>query len=216
MFQLNWLWQNLKGDRVRYILALCLSVVGSSLTIINPYIGQRIVDTFIAGDNAVQNLTDKRAPLIGLCIGMIGFSLARTGLAYFTTLLYERASQNMLYRVRIYLYNKIQGQDMHYYDRNRTGDLMTKMTGDLDMVRHSMAWIIKTIIESLTVFLAAVVYFFFIDVGLTLWYATSVAADFYRSIYFRQTCTPDVHRPSGTAVTAQYNNPGKYCRQPCR
>jgi ATP-binding cassette subfamily B protein len=36
-------------------------------------------------------------------------------------------------------------------------------------VRHSIAWIIKTIIESLTVFAAAVVYFFFIDVGLTLW-----------------------------------------------
>jgi ATP-binding cassette, subfamily B, multidrug efflux pump len=169
MFQLRWLWHNLKGDRVRYILALCLSVVGSSLTIINPYIGQRIVDTFIAGHDAIQNLTRERSLLIVLCLGMIGFSLLRTGLAYFTTLLYERASQNMLYRVRIYLYNKIQGQDMHYYDRNRTGDLMTKMTGDLDMVRHSLAWIIKMIIESLTVFAAAVVYFFFIDVKLTLW-----------------------------------------------
>ncbi|QJD84620.1 ABC transporter ATP-binding protein [Cohnella herbarum] len=169
MFQLKWLWQNLLGDRVRYIFALCLSVVGSSLTIINPYIGQRIVDTFIAGDNAAQNLTDERALLIGLCLGMIGFSLLRTGLAYFSTMLYERASQNMLFRVRIYLYNKIQNQDMKYYDHNRTGDLMTKMTGDLDMVRHSMAWIIKTVIESLTVFAAAVVYFFFIDVGLTLW-----------------------------------------------
>ncbi|RUS42222.1 ABC transporter ATP-binding protein [Cohnella sp. AR92] len=169
MFQLKWLWHNLLGDRTRYILALCLSVVGSSLTIINPYLGQRIVDTFITGGDALTNLTDKRGLLIGLCIGMIGFSLLRTGLSYFTTLLYERASQNMLYRIRIYLYNKIQGQDMSYYDRNRTGDLMTKMTGDLDMVRHTMAWIIKTIIESLTVFLAAVVYFFYIDVELTLW-----------------------------------------------
>ncbi len=169
MFQLKWLWHNLRGDRTRYILALCLSVVGSSLTIINPYIGQRIVDTFISGDDAVRHLTEERSLLIGLCLGMIGFSLLRTGLAYFTTLLYERASQNMLYRVRIYLYNKIQGQDMHYYDHNRTGDLMTKMTGDLDMVRHTMAWIIKTIIESLTVFAAAVVYFFYIDVALTWW-----------------------------------------------
>ncbi|MBB6689993.1 ABC transporter ATP-binding protein [Cohnella xylanilytica] len=169
MFQLKWLWHNLRGDRTRYILALCLSVVGSSLTIINPYIGQRIVDTFISGDDALRNLTEERSLLIGLCLGMIGFSLLRTGLAYFTTLLYERASQNMLYRVRIYLYNKIQGQDMHYYDHNRTGDLMTKMTGDLDMVRHTMAWIIKTIIESLTVFAAAVVYFFYIDVALTWW-----------------------------------------------
>lgn len=46
---------------------------------------------------------------------------------------------------------------------------MTKMTGDLDMVRHSMAWIFKTIIESLTIFIAAVIYFFTIDAQLTLW-----------------------------------------------
>jgi ATP-binding cassette, subfamily B, multidrug efflux pump len=169
MFQLKWLWHNLRGDRVRYICALILSVVGCSLTIINPYIGQRIVDTFITGDDAAHHLTSQRSLLITLCLGMIGFSLLRTGLAYFTTLMYERASQNMLYRVRIYLYNKIQGQDMHYYDRNRTGDLMTKMTGDLEMVRHTMAWIFKTIIESLTVFLAAVVYFFYIDAELTWW-----------------------------------------------
>jgi len=169
MFQLKWLWQNLKGDRVRYVLALLFSVVGSSLTIVNPYIGQLIVDTFITGADAAQKLTDERALLIGLCLGMIGFSLLRTGLAYFTTLMYERASQNMLYRIRIFLYNKIQGQDMHYYDHNRTGDLMTKMTGDLDMVRHTMSWIFKTIIESLTVFVAAVAYFFYIDAALTWW-----------------------------------------------
>lgn len=169
MFELKWLWKNLEGDRTRYILALCLSVVGSSLMIVNPYIGQRIVDTFIANDNALQNLTEERGLLIMLCLGMIGFSLLRTGLAYLTTMQYEWSSQNMLYRVRVFLYNKIQEQDMNYYDHNRTGDLMTKMTGDLDMVRHSMAWIIKTIIESLTIFLAAVIYFFTIDVELTLW-----------------------------------------------
>lgn len=169
MFELKWLWQNLQGDRTRYIIALCMSVVGSSLTIVNPYLSQRIVDTFIAGDHAVQNLSDKRGLLIALCLGMIGFSLLRTGLSYFTMMQYEHASQNMLYRVRIFLYNKIQGQDMHYYDHNRTGDLMTKMTGDLDMVRHTMAWIVKTIIESVTIFAAAVVYFFSIDAVLTWW-----------------------------------------------
>lgn len=169
MFELKWLWQNLEGDRTRYVTALFLSVVCSSLTIVNPYIGQRIVDTFITGDNALQNLTQERGLLIMLCLGMIAFSLLRTGLSYVTTMQYEQSSQNMMYRIRIFLYNKIQGQDMKYYDHNRTGDLMTKMTGDLDMVRHSMAWIIKTIIESLTIFLAAVIYFFTIDVELTLW-----------------------------------------------
>ncbi|CAM3902830.1 ABC transporter ATP-binding protein [Cohnella lubricantis] len=169
MFEIKWLWNNLQGNRVRYLLALCLSVVGSALTIANPYLGQLIIDTFISNEDARQNLIDQRGLLIALALGMIGFSLLRTGLAYVTTMQYERSSQNMLYNIRIYLYNKIQGQDMEYYDRNRTGDLMTKMTGDLDMVRHSMAWIIKTIIESLTIFVAAVIYFFTIDAVLTLW-----------------------------------------------
>jgi ATP-binding cassette subfamily B protein len=169
MFEIKWLWQNLQGNRARYILALCLSVAGSSLTIANPYLSQLIIDTFITGDDARRNLADHRGLLIALCLGMIGFSLLRTGLAYVTTMQYERSSQNMLYRVRIYLYNKIQGQDMEYYDHNRTGDLMTKMTGDLDMVRHSLAWIMKTIVESLTIFVAAVIYFFAIDAVLTLW-----------------------------------------------
>jgi ATP-binding cassette subfamily B protein len=169
MFELKWLWQNLEGGRARYIMALCLSVVGSSLTIVNPYLSQRIVDTFIAGPDAHQNLTQERGLLIALCLGMIGFTLLRTGLAYFTYMQYERSSQNMLYRIRIYLYNKIQGQDMDYYNHNRTGDLMTRMTGDMDMVRHSLAFIIKSIIESVTIFVAAVIYFFSIDTELTLW-----------------------------------------------
>lgn len=169
MFELKWLWLNLKGDRARYIVALFLSVAGSALTIVNPYLSQRIVDTFIAGDDALNNLTQQRGLLIMLSLGMIGFTLLRSGLAYVTMMQYERSSQNMFYRIRIYLYNKIQGQDQEYYDRNRTGDLMTKMTGDLEMVRHTMSWIIKTIIESVTIFAAAIVYFFMIDTALTLW-----------------------------------------------
>lgn len=190
MFELKWLWQNLAGDRTRYILALCLSVVCSSLTIVNPYIGQRIVDTFIAGDHAMQNLTQERGLLIALCLAMVGFSLLRTGLSFITTMQYERSSQNMMYRIRIFLYNKIQGQDMHYYDHNRTGDLMTKMTGDLDMVRHSMAWIIKTIIESLAIFVAAVIYFFTIDAVLTLWLLILSPAIFVVAYLFAKRVRP--------------------------
>lgn len=190
MFELKWLWQNLEGNRTRYLVALFLSVVGSTLTIVNPYISQRLVDTFISNDNALQNLTDKRGLLIALCLGMIGFSLLRTGLAYLTTMQYELASQNMLYKVRIFLYNKIQGQDMEYYDHNRTGDLMTKMTGDLDMVRHTMAWIIKTIIESVTIFVAAIVYFLTIDAELTLWLLTLAPPIFLVAFLFAKKVRP--------------------------
>jgi ATP-binding cassette, subfamily B, multidrug efflux pump len=169
VFELKWLWKNLEGNRIRYGVALLLSVIGSSLTIVNPYISQRIIDTFITGEDAAAKLTDERGLFIMLCLGMIGFALLRTGLGYLTMMQYEWASQNMMYKVRTYLYSKIQEQDKEYFDQHRTGDLMTRMMGDLDMVRHSLSWIVKTIIESLTIFVAAVGYFFYIDAVLTMW-----------------------------------------------
>jgi len=169
VFELKWLWNNLEGNRLRYGVAVLLSVIGSSLTIVNPYLSQRLIDTFITGEDAVRNLTDERGLFVMLCLGMIGFALLRTGLGYLTMLQYEWSSQNLLYKVRLFLYDKLQRQDKEYYDQHRTGDLMTRMTGDLDMVRHSLAWIIKMIVESLTVFIAAIAYFFYIDVELTLW-----------------------------------------------
>ncbi|CAM4490804.1 ABC transporter ATP-binding protein [Paenibacillus tarimensis] len=190
MFELKWLWKNLEGNRARYILALCLSVIGSSLMIVNPFLTQRIVDTFIAGDDAVQNLANERGLLILLCLGMVGFTLLRSGLAYLTMMQYEHASQNMLYNVRIFLYNKIQVQDKEYFDRNRTGDLMTRMTGDLDMVRHTIAWIVKTIIESLTIFAVAVGYFFFIDAELTWWLLILAPPIFITSFFFARRVRP--------------------------
>lgn len=190
MFELKWLWSNLEGNRARYIAGLFLSVVGSTMMIINPYIGQQIVDIFITHENAVQHLVERRDLLIWLCMGMIGFTLLRTGLAYVTTMLYERASQNMIYNVRIHLYNKIQGQDMEYYDNHRTGDLMTRMTGDLDMVRHSLSWIIKTIVESATIFIASVGYFFYIDWVLTLWLLILAPPSFIVAFFFARKVRP--------------------------
>jgi ATP-binding cassette subfamily B protein len=190
MLELKWLWRNLEGNRARYVLALCLSVVGSTLTIVNPYLSQRLIDTFITSPDARHNLIDQRGLLILLCVGMVGFTLLRSGLAYLTMMQYERSSQNMIYNIRIHLYNKIQNQDMDYYNHNRTGDLMTKMTGDLDMVRHSLAWIIKTIIESLTIFAAAVVYFFSIDWELTLWLLLLAPPIFITAFLFARRVRP--------------------------
>ena len=52
---------------------------------------------------------------------------------------------------------------MEFYDRNRTGDLMTRLTGDLDMVRHAVAFVFKGMLESCSLFIASSVYFFMVS-----------------------------------------------------
>ncbi len=163
MFILRWLWKNMKGDRALYIFALFLTIISQSMYIITPYFTQQIVDTFLVGENAAQNLIDGRDILIKMIIAMVGFTIIRCCIQYSANLSYEKTSQGLIYRIRKVLFDKIEMQDATFYDRYRTGDIMTRVTGDLDMIRHSVAWIIKTTLECVVLFSASMIYFFSID-----------------------------------------------------
>ncbi|MDO5125981.1 MAG: ABC transporter ATP-binding protein [Ruminococcus sp.] len=163
MFQLKWLWKNMKGSRVTYILALFLSVCCNFLYIAYPYFQSEIIDTYISNDNARENLANDKSGFLLLIAGMIGFTFIRTVLQYTCNMHYEKSSQAMIYKVRTELFRKIENQDMAFYDKYRTGDLMTRLTGDLDMVRHMVSWVAKGIVESVALYAASMIYFFTID-----------------------------------------------------
>lgn len=163
LFPLQWLWENLKGYRRSYIIALSLSVLCNILYITAPYFQSQIIDTFISHENAAEHLVLYRDRLLQLIAAMILFTLLRTVMQYACNMYYEKASQGMIYKIRTHLFRRIENQDMAFYDHYRTGDLMTRLTGDLDMVRHMVSWVIKGIVESVALFTASMVYFFTID-----------------------------------------------------
>ena len=153
----------MKGSRRNYIIALMLSVACNAMYITAPYFQSRIIDGFISNKNAAENLKAHRDVFLWLIAGMIGFTLLRTIMQYACNMYYEVASQGMIYKVRTHLFRKIENQDMAFYDRYHTGDLMTRLTGDLDMVRHMVSWVIKGCVESVALFTASMIYFFTID-----------------------------------------------------
>ena len=163
MFLFRWLWTNMEGYKARYVLAMCLSVVCQVMYLVTPMMSQQIVDTFIMPSDAAYIIKTQSTLLWQMVWIMIGFTFLRTVIQYSTNMLYEVTSQALIYRVRKKMYENINKQDATFYDRFRTGDIMTRMTGDIDMVRHSVAWIIKTVIESLTLFVASIIYFFSMD-----------------------------------------------------
>lgn len=163
MFIIRWLWKNMKGDRALYIFALFLTITCQSMYIITPYFTQQIVDTFIVGENAAENLRNGSDRLITMIALMIGFTVIRCAIQYSANLSYEKTSQGLIYRIRKVLFDKIEQQDATFYDRFRTGDIMTRVTGDLDMIRHSVAWIIKTTLECVILFSVTTIYFISID-----------------------------------------------------
>ena len=165
MFPLKWVWENLKGYRGRYVLAMCLVVVTSLMNLANPMISQQIVDRVLMPPEGVD---PEISALIPLVILMIGFTLLRTGIGYLMVITFEKAGILVATHIRSYIYRNMQRQDMSFFDRNRTGDLMTRLTGDIDVVRYVTAYSVRISIDSLVSFIAILIYFLSTDVIFTL------------------------------------------------
>lgn len=166
--KLRWLWMNMKGVRVLFILALILTVVYNILQLTVPYFSGAIVDTFFSGEHATDNLMNHRDELYRLLSIMVGLTIFRVIIVYIDCMAYERVSQRALYRIRNFLYDKIQRQDMKFYATYRTGDLMTRVTGDLDACRHMIAWVIRAILEAFSLFAATATYLLIMNWKLAL------------------------------------------------
>ena len=164
MFQLNWVWKNLEGCRKRYIAALCSTVVLAVMVLGTSLITANIMDTVFKPLMETGQVTEEaRQRLIVLVAVLIGYTLLRTTMAYFSVITYETCSQKLVYKLRKDLYRNMQEQDQDFYSRNRTGDLMTRLTGDMDMVRFMVAWIIRQLIDCTVLFLTTSICFLVTD-----------------------------------------------------
>ena len=191
--KISWLWENMKGYRCLYVIGLLGTVVYNVMQLTVPFFTQQIVDLFLTGEDAAANLTEKRGLFFQMLGAMILLTLLRTLIVYLVCMATEHVSQKMLYRIRTYLFDKIEHQDMMFYSALGTGDLMTRMTGDLDAVRHMVAWVVRTIVESFSLFFAAAAYFLYMDWLLALCMLAIAPLIFLIIILFKNRVAPQ-HR----------------------
>ena len=156
----RWIWKNLKGYRARYILTVILTILLSAAALVSPIISGKLVDEVLMGGQ-----TEKLMPYVGI---MIGWTLLTTGLSFIGTISYEKCSQAMIFRIKNDLYNNLQFQDESFFSRIQTGDLMTRFTGDVEMVRHFMAWLVQKMCFAAFTFISTTVFGFIVAPLFTL------------------------------------------------
>ena len=159
--QIAWLWKNMDAPyRRRHVIALGISVFTCLLLLVNPALSQRLIDDVIVAQNP--------EPLLSILAVMLIVKLGREGLRYLMVIFLESDSQNVIYNLRLRLFEKMQYNDMRFFDGHRTGDLMTRMSADLDWCRHFLSYIDYRIIDSICTFLFATVYLAWVNWKLTL------------------------------------------------
>lgn len=153
MIYVKWLLKNMDDKyKKMLIVGLVISVVTSVMCLIDPWLTSLLYDNVIMAQNP-----DPLLPILGI---MLGVQLFRIATRHVMVLLLEKASQNLLVKMRKALFAKLQREDYHFYGRYRTGDLMNRVQGDLEYFRHVVAYTSYMVTDSITLLLAAYVLFF--------------------------------------------------------
>lgn len=156
MNQIKWLWSVMdKKYHARHIMALVISAVTSVMLLINPSLTAKLMDDVIMAGNP--------DPLIGILMTMLAVKLFREGMRYLMVITLETTSQNVIYNLRTRLFTRLQYRDMKFFDRNRTGDLMTRLSADTDWCRHFLSYIDYQAVDSVVMFISTSVYLFFVN-----------------------------------------------------
>ncbi len=143
-----------------FIIAMVFSAVTSAALLINPFLTSILVDEVIVAKDTKL--------LLPVLSGILVVQVLRQGLRYAMVMMLESSSQKTVYNIRSKLFTNLQYQEIRFFDTHRTGDLMTRMTGDLEWCRHCMAFISYSVVDSLVMFVSTLIFFFFINWKLTL------------------------------------------------
>lgn len=142
-------------------IALVSMLAISGLEFIIPQLTRYTIDTVIPGKlpNALPWIVVAvlaTAVVLGIC-------------SFFSSYLLANIGQRAINSLRNDLYRHIQALDMQFFDRNRTGDLMSRVTSDINQLQQVVSGGMLQIITDLFTFIAIAIYMFYTD-----WLLTSV------------------------------------------
>jgi ATP-binding cassette subfamily B protein len=141
----------LKPYRAGAVWSLVLAALAMVATVAIPWLTGRAIDRVDAHDGAALK---RYAVLIAVAaVGRLGFSVARRLVAGRVSLAIEFDLRNLMYR-------HLQSLELAFFDRQQTGQLMSRATVDLQSVRFFLGYGLIFISQSaLTILLAAVAMF---------------------------------------------------------
>ena len=152
----------------KYIWLHKLTLLGASITIfllsfvqvLIPQITRYVID-FIIPNKRVDLL-----PWTGLGIALISILVGT--LNYIRSYLMSLAGQKTIFEIRNELYQHLQTLSISFFENQRTGTLMARLTQDVDALEKLVTTDVAEIIAETFTFIAIVIYLFIADWEITL------------------------------------------------
>ena len=158
--------------------ALLLTLALNLLGVLQPKFTQYAIDWHIL-PRRVEGLW----LLVTLYVGVLFFRLV---FSYFQSILLNTVGQYVMFDIRRELYDKLQHQEIAYYDRNPVGRIMTRLTTDVDALNELFTQGVTDLLGDLVMIVAIISVMIWMDVRLTLVTLLTVPMLFAATTWFRK------------------------------
>ena len=114
-------------------LAGLLVVAGTGTGLLRPWPLAFLVDRLLRPEGPVDRF---ELLLLAVVSAVVGLALLDSALGYLKTYVLKAVGQKVAFRLRLALYARIQRLSLTFHDRQQTGDLLTRVTKDVDKVQE--------------------------------------------------------------------------------
>lgn len=160
------------------IPALVLTLLLNLLGILQPKFTQYAIDWYI-----LPRTTDGLSLFVLI---FLGAQILRFIFSYFQAVLLNSVGQYVMFDLRREIYDKLQHQEVAYYDRNPVGRIMTRLTADVDALNELFTSGVTDVLGDLVMIAAIIAVMSYMDWRLTLITLLTVPMLFVATTWFRK------------------------------
>ncbi len=145
----------LRPYRWMVVFAFLFQTLAIATRMVQPLVTRRVVNDVVVGGQA--------GLLAQLLLLFVGLSATRGACMYLRVMLMERSSQSVAYDLRTGLFSHLNEMSWPFFDKNRVGEIMSRMTGDLEGIRDYLAEGLVTMFEQGMMFFGSLIFMFFLS-----------------------------------------------------
>ncbi len=178
----RWIFAVMNRDKWPFLFAIVLNLISAILALIPAIVIGELVDQVFENRDYTN--------LFMLLILLVLIPLVRNALMYLYRHIFEDVSLTAMLNMRHSVYRHLQNMDQTYYTDTPTGNIMAKLTNDLDNIRHYLAYALFAAIEAVFFFVFGFIYLLTISVSLTMITVTLTPIIFFLVIRFARKIKP--------------------------
>ncbi len=154
------MWGYLRLQRTGLITVAILTVLGSGLALLGPYLIGRAIDDYI--------IPRDRSGLLGLCLLLLGCYVVSGAASWIQSYLIAGVSQRTVWQMRQDLFRHLHKLPISYFDKTSHGELMSRTTNDVDNVATTLSQNLTQIMTSIIMIAGSLIMMITLNIWLTL------------------------------------------------